>query len=115
MAFNIKPTQKREIADKMLVWLREHGIQTCSNTHDVLSECAVGINEHLYDVWKGYDLLRILGRLELNIPTGRKGFKVLDYSPLFLPAKPAVPICDIKHCPILKKVLLQFPELDIKQ
>lgn len=114
MAFNIKSHQKREIADKMLVWLKEHEITTCANTYEVLTKCAEAINEPLFNVWKGYELLRILGRIELNNPNGRQGFKVLSYTPLSLPANPAIPICDVKHCPILKKLVKQFPELEVK-
>ncbi len=112
MSFNIKSSQKRDIADKMLVWLKENNIESCSNTHETLTKCADDINEQLFNAWKGYELLRILGRIEMNHPNNRRGFKVLDTTPLSLPAKPSVPICDVKHCPILKKLVLQFPDLE---
>lgn len=113
MSFNIKSNQRRDIADKMLLWLKDNGIDNCTNTHETLTQCADGIDEPLFNVWKGYELLRILGRLEPNSPNGRKGFKVVDYNPLSLPATPAVPICDVRHCPILKKLKLHFPELEV--
>lgn len=111
MAFNLKPTQKREVADKILAWLKEHDITTCDNSYKLLSQCSEDIHEPLFNCWKGYELLRILSRIELNSPNGRKGFTVLDSTPLFLPISPAVPICDITHCPILTKLKRQFPAL----
>jgi hypothetical protein len=111
MSFSIKSAQRREIADKILAWLKEHEIGTCDKTYVCLRDCSESIGESLFDCWKGYDLLRIMGRVELNNPNGRRGFKVLSFSPLSLPISPAIPICDIKHCPILKKLVHQFPEL----
>jgi hypothetical protein len=78
----LSPLQRKEIAEKVLAWLKERDISICNNSHDILTQCANNINEPLYDLWKAYELLRIMGRIELNNPNGRKGFRVLDYTPL---------------------------------
>ncbi len=76
------PLRRKEIADKFLTWLKENNISTCDKSYDVIKKCSNEIDEPTYEIWKAYDLLRILGRIELNNPNGRHGFNVLDFSPL---------------------------------
>lgn len=76
------PLLRKEIAEKLLTWLKENKISNCNKTYEVLKQCAEEISEPLYDIWKGYDLLRIMGRIELNNPNGKHGFTVLDFTPL---------------------------------
>ncbi len=79
---NLSPLQRKEIAERLLAWLKDKGIDNCANTHDTLQQCGKDIDEPLYDMWKAYELLRIMGRIELNKPNGRRGFRVLDFTPL---------------------------------
>ncbi len=97
-------SHRREIADKMLVYLKKNNIKSCTKSYEVLEAIAESIDEPLFDVWKGYELLRIMARIELNNPNGRKGFRVLAYNPiaLGLPDRPSVPICEAGNCPIWK-------------
>ena len=97
---------RREIADKMLAYLKEHDIKSCDNTHDLVTKIAEAIDKPLFNLWKGYELLRIMARIEMNNPNGRKGFHVLDYNPLAvsLPDRPNVPVCEAGSCPILKMI-----------
>lgn len=76
------PLKRKEIAEKFLAWLKVNDISNCKNTYDVIKRCSEEIDEQIYDLWKAYDLLRIMGRIELNNPNGRRGFSVLDYTPL---------------------------------
>lgn len=98
-------TYRREVADKILLYLKEHNISSCANSHAMLSEIAEAIDEPLFNLWKAYELLRIMARLELNSPNGKKGFHVLDYSPITsgLPDRPTnIRLCNKDNCPILK-------------
>ena len=76
------PLRRKEIAEKFLSWLKEADISKCTRTYDVIKQCSEEIDEPIYEIWKGYDLLRIMGRIELNNPNGRRGFRVLDFTPL---------------------------------
>ena len=78
----LSPLQRKELAERLLVWLKDKGIDDCSNTHSTLTQCGEEIDEPLFNLWKAYELLRIMGRIELNNPNGRKGFRVLDFTPL---------------------------------
>jgi len=106
---------KRGVADKMLVYLKEQNIVTCADTYKMLSQISEVINEPLHILWKAYELLRPMARLELNSLNGRKGFRVLSYDPLAsaLPDRPSVLICEAQRCPILKAIRRKFPELSI--
>jgi len=101
---------RRDIADKMLVYLKEHSISSCDNTYKLLTVISDAIDEPLFMLWKGYELLRIMARIEMNSPNGKKGFHVLDYNSLTisLPDRPNVPICEIESCPILKMIQRKF-------
>ena len=105
---------RRRVGDKVLVYLKEHKIATCGNSYKMLRDVSNAINEPLYVVWKSYELLRIMARLELNSPNGRRGFRVLDYTPLAvaLPDRPNVAICEVQHCPILRALRRKFPSLN---
>ena len=102
---------RREIADKLLVYLKEHTVSSCDNTYELLKVVSEAIDEPLFVLWKGYELLRIMARIEMNSPNGRKGFHVLDYNPLAiaLPDRPSVPVCEARQCPILKMIRRKFP------
>lgn len=101
---------RRDIADKVLAYLKDNRITSCGNTHDLLTEISEAIDKPLYDLWKAYELLRIMARIEMNNPNGRKGFHVLDYNPLAvsLPDRPNVPMCEVRSCPILKMIQRKF-------
>ena len=78
----LSPIQRKDIADKLLSWLKANNISNCPKTYDILRQCSEEIDENLYDLWRAFDLLIILGRIERNNPNGKYGFTVLDYSPL---------------------------------
>ena len=78
----LSPLQHKELAERLLAWLKDKGINDCANAHDTLQQCGEEIDEPLYDMWKAYELLRIMGRIELKNPNGRRGFRVLDFTPL---------------------------------
>ncbi len=78
----LSPLQRKELAEKLLMWLKDKGIDDCAKTYDTLRQCGEEIDEPLYDMWKAYELLRIMGRIELKNPNGRRGFRVLDFTPL---------------------------------
>lgn len=81
----------------------------------MLYEISGTTGEELPDLWKAYNLLRTLARLELNSPNGKKGFRVLDYTPISvgLPDRPNLPICDARRCPVLKLLTRKFPSIEI--
>ncbi len=78
----LSPLQRKEIADKFLAWLKEKNITTCDKSYTVIEQCSNDLNEQIFELWRGYELLRTMGRIELNCPNGKKGFHVIDYTPL---------------------------------
>jgi hypothetical protein len=74
--------QRKELADKFLSWLKDKNISRCDRTYDVIKQCSKEIDEPIYDIWKAYDLLKIMGRITLNRADGKAGFTVLDFTPL---------------------------------
>lgn len=78
----LSPLQRKDTAERLLVWLKENNITSCPKTYDILCQCSEAIDEPVFDLWKAYGLLRIMGRIELNCPNGKKGFRVLDYTSL---------------------------------
>ena len=82
MSFRLSPLQRKEIADKFLLWLRDHNIRECDHTYDLIRQGAEGIGEQPHNIWKAYDLLRLMGRIELKNPNGKHGFRVIDYTRL---------------------------------
>lgn len=107
-------TYRREVADKALLYLKGKGITTCGDTSKMLDEVSVAIGEEKFNLWKGFELLRMMGRVEYNNPNGRRGFKVFDYSPLVLgiPDRPSSSaFCDVNTCPVVKTLKKKFPNL----
>ena len=78
----LSPLQRKEIAEKLLAWLKGKNITNCESSYKVIRQCSEEIHEQIYDLWKAYELLRIMGRLELNNPNGKRGFHVIDFTPL---------------------------------
>lgn len=109
--------RKRMIADKMLAYFKGHSVATCRQTYPMLCRVSEAIGEELPDVWKAYNLLREVARLELNSPNGKKGFRVLDYTSISLhvPDRPNLPICEACRCPVLKLLRRTFPTIEIKE
>jgi len=105
-------SDKRQAADKMLAYLKQHNIATCNNTYTMLCEIAEATGETIYVLWKAYSLLRTMARIQLNSLNGKSGFHVLDYTPISsgLADRPNARICEVSHCPILKALKNKFPE-----
>jgi hypothetical protein len=78
----LSPSQKKDIADRFLLWLKDNKITTCRSTYNTIKQCSEKINEQIYDLWRAFDLLKTMGRVELNSPNGKYGFYVIDYTPL---------------------------------
>jgi hypothetical protein len=82
MGKGITPAYKREIADKFLKWLVTNNEFWCSKTSVVVRKASDELDIPMYDMWKGYKLLRTMGRLALNNPNGKQGFSIIDETPL---------------------------------
>lgn len=82
MTFRLSPLQRKDLAEKLLKWLQENGVASCASTSNLLDRAAQELDEQKFHLWRAYELLRMMGRVELNNPNGRKGFRVLDYTPL---------------------------------
>ena len=104
MSSGLSPLQKRAIAERFLSWLREKNILSWPNTYSIIVRAADALDEEIYNLWKAYDLLVILGRLERISPNGRKGCRVLLYTPLTKPVPNEAIICNKQNCPILKQI-----------
>lgn len=76
---------KRELADKVLRFLADTHERSWPNTHNIMQRAADSIGVELFEVWKAYDLLRLLGRVELINPNGQRGLRLLDTTPLTMP------------------------------
>jgi len=116
MAGQLTLAKKRQVADRMLAYFKDREIATCPSTYKMLVEVSDAINEPIYNLWKAHAILRMMGRLELNARNGKKGFRVLSYTPLTvgLPDRPEWPICEVKYCPILRLLRRKFPEINIE-
>jgi hypothetical protein len=97
-------SDRRVIADKVLVYLKKEHIGSCLDSSKMLDQISDAINEPKYNIWKAYELLRMMARIELNSPNGRKGFKVLDYTPLTL-GIPDRPPKEQFQCPLITKAV----------
>jgi hypothetical protein len=75
---------KRKLADNLLSYLKITGRTSWPNTHDIMNEASKVLDAPISDIWKAYELLRILGRIELINPNGRQGMRLLDSTPLML-------------------------------
>lgn len=104
---------KRELANKMIEWLKStYPNRRWDNTSVMADMVSEALGEHKYDIWKVHDLLRVLGRIELNSPNGRKGGRLVNDTPVELPLITERK-CEPNRCPIVKTVFKTFPELNI--
>ncbi len=101
---NFSPTKKREVADKLLRWLKTNNIETWVKTLPVFVQASEELGEEIFNLWKAYELLRSMGRVALNCGNGKKGAHVVDYTPLALPIPEGIAVCDKNNCPILKVI-----------
>ena len=104
MSRGLMPAKKREIADKFLLWLKRGDIKQWDKTYTLLLEASESLNEEVYNLWKAFDLLVILGRIERISPNGRKGCRVISFTLLTKPVRSDAVICNRKNCPILKNI-----------
>lgn len=109
---------KRELANKLIKYLTDkycqpntNVIPVWDNTSKMIHEASEVLNEQPFDIWKVYDLLRVLGRIELNNPNGRKGGRLINNTPVELPLN-INKKCDSKRCPLVKAMFRTFPELN---
>ena len=80
--------EKRDLADKLLAYLASQPDRSWDNSHDIICQAAKSIEDGRYEVfeyWKCFTLLRQLGRIVLNNPNGRHGFRLIDRTPLTMP------------------------------
>ncbi len=108
---------KRELANKLIVWIKDNYpmsrntlVISWPNTSQMLDKASEALDEHKYDLWQVHDLLRTLGRIELNCPNGRKGGHLANDTPVeprFITERK----CDPHRCSIVKAVFRTFPEL----
>ncbi len=112
--------RKRELANKLIEyvkansWLRILGCPAWDTTSGMIHEASEALNEHPYDIWKVHDLLRVLGRIELNNPNGRKGGRLINNTPVELPLQTNRK-CEPNRCPIVKAMFRTFPELTLNK
>ncbi len=104
MSRGLTPAQKRGIADKLLRWLKDNDTKSWANTYLILREASSALDEEVFNLWKAFDLLLILGRIERISPNGRKGARVISYAPLTKPVPSDAVICSRANCPILKNI-----------
>ncbi|MFA5429823.1 MAG: hypothetical protein WC329_01535 [Candidatus Omnitrophota bacterium] len=79
------PTEKRIIADRLLAWLKENELDAWSRAFDMLKKASFALNWEVYDLWKGYDVLLIMGRVE-RLSSHKSAARVIDWRPLSEPA-----------------------------
>jgi len=106
----LTPTQKRIIAERFLAWLENNNIKEWGNTYSILLEVSEALNIEVYNLWKAHDLLITLGRIERISPNGKKGCRVVDYTPLTKPIDASILICSKESCPILKNLNKVFQQ-----
>ncbi len=104
MSRGLTPARKREIADNFLTYLKDNGIKQWGKTYMLLLELSEILKEEVYDLWKAFDLLVILGRIERINPNGRQGCRVVSYTALTKPVPSDAVICKRENCPILKGI-----------
>lgn len=99
------PTRRRDSADKLLLWLKQHyPYKQWGNTYLILREASEALDEEVYMLWRAFDLLLMLGRVERISPNGKKGCRILSYVPLTKAVRSDAIICNRKNCPILKNI-----------
>lgn len=108
---------KRELANKLIKYLTDkyypmnmNVIPMWDNTSKMIHEASEVLNEQPYEIWKVHDLLRTLGRIELNNPNGCKGGRLVNDTPVELPLE-VNRKCDSHRCSIVKAMFRTFPEL----
>ncbi len=101
---NFSPIKKRQVADKLLKWLKDNDIETWVKTYSVFVQASEELNEEIFNLWKAYELLRSMGRVVLNCGNGKKGAHVVDYTPLALPIPEGIVVCSKSSCPFLKVI-----------
>lgn len=88
MAYSMTPADKRALADRLLTWLKAQGPQSWTRTYEILVKAAVDLDTEIFQLWKAYDVLLVMGRVERTIPHKSAG-RVLDTRPLSEPAAPS--------------------------
>ncbi len=100
----LSATKKLQIADNFLAYLKKNKIKEWGNTYLLLREVSEALKEEVFNLWKAFDLLIILGRVERINPNGRKGCRVLRFTALIKPVPSEAVLCNKKNCPILKNI-----------
>lgn len=106
----INPATRRDNANELLQWLVANNYTEWEHTRDILLKAWEALHIPVYELWHAYDLLRVLGRIELISPNGRKGARLLNSTSVELPITVARK-CEAKRCPLVKAMLRTFPEL----
>ena len=104
MSRGLTPIQKRSIAEKFLLWLKDNNISWWDKTYLLLREASEELEEEVFNLWKAFDLLIILGRIERNNPNGQKGCRVVSHTLLTEPVPNDAVICNRQNCPIIKNI-----------
>jgi hypothetical protein len=102
--------ERLTLAGSLLTWLKGIGMETWPNNSKMLEEASDALEVEKYDLWKAFDLLIILGRLERNNPNGRFGGHVANWTPVEQPLPPSVEVCRPETCPVVKALRDKFPE-----
>lgn len=76
---------KRRLADNLLRYLVRQPQRSWPDSHTIIEAAAKELGHQCFECWRAYDLLRIMGRIQLNNPNGRHGFQILDTTPLSMP------------------------------
>jgi hypothetical protein len=76
----MRPYDKLLIANKMLTYFKENNISSFPNTSDIIRQLSESIHEQPWNCWKGWNLLRDLGKAKLRNPNGKEGGSILDYT-----------------------------------
>lgn len=120
--FSMAGPAKRDLADRLLAWLKEvggirysiGGAVTWPNTYGMLMAAAADLDAEVFSLWKAFDLLIVMGRVVRNNPNGKKGGRVLDFSPLAVPLPPGFHLCEPDHCPVVQAVRRACLEIEKK-
>ncbi len=103
--------EKRNAATRLLEWLKETGTTNWPNTYEMIQKASSALDEEIYTLWKAFDLLIVLGRLERNSPSGQKGARVEHWTPIEAPAPAHVVECKPENCPVLETLKKRFPSV----
>lgn len=100
----LKLQERRDLADKLLAWLKANKLERWPSNHDVLTKFSGEASEPLYDVWKAHELLRNVGRIGLVCPNGRKGGYIISCTPISKPVEQQFDVSKLK-IELLKGIL----------